>query len=78
VGKASSPASFAEAQGGASGKGPPHGHQRHRMDPAHRGETCRERTATVYSRFRSWQEAGIWQKLWETLQRLADAEGDLD
>jgi len=33
---------------------------------------------TVYSRFRRWQEVGIWQKLWKTFQRQADAEGDLD
>jgi transposase len=32
---------------------------------------------TCYSRFRRWQQQGIWQRLLEQLQRRADQEGDL-
>ena len=45
MGKASSPASFAEAQGGAPGEGPPHRHQRHPMDPSHRRTVERPTTS---------------------------------
>ena len=33
---------------------------------------------TVYSRFRRWQEAGIWDRILAALQAAADARGDLD
>ncbi len=33
---------------------------------------------TVYSRFRRWQRAGVWDRILAELQRQADAEGDLD
>jgi transposase len=33
---------------------------------------------TVYSRFRRWQEAGIWDRILADLQAEADAEGRLD
>jgi transposase len=33
---------------------------------------------TVYSRFRRWQLAGIWQRVLEALQADGDAKGKLD
>jgi transposase len=33
---------------------------------------------TVYSRFRRWQLAGIWDRVLAALQAEADARGDLD
>jgi transposase len=33
---------------------------------------------TVYSRFRRWQRAGVWQRVLAALQAEADAEGRLD
>ena len=33
---------------------------------------------TVYSRFRRWQQAGVWERALATLQAEADASGDLD
>jgi transposase len=33
---------------------------------------------TVYSRFRRWQQAGVWERALATLQAEADATGDLD
>lgn len=33
---------------------------------------------TVYSRFRRWQQAGVWERVLATLQAQADAAGDLD
>jgi transposase len=33
---------------------------------------------TVYSRFRRWQRAGIWDRVLTALQADADARGDLD
>ncbi len=33
---------------------------------------------TVYSRFRRWQQAGLWDRILAALQRQADADGRLD
>jgi len=33
---------------------------------------------TVYSRFRRWQQAGVWQRLLSQVQALVDAQGELD
>src|SRR5215204_2625955 len=33
---------------------------------------------TVYSRFRRWQRAGIWDRILAALQAAADARGELD
>ena len=33
---------------------------------------------TVYSRFRRWRLAGIWDRLFATVQRQADAAGEVD
>ena len=33
---------------------------------------------TVYSRFRRWQQAGVWERALASLQAEADASGDLD
>jgi transposase len=33
---------------------------------------------TVYSRFRRWQAAGIWQQVFGAVQAAADARGQLD
>ena len=33
---------------------------------------------TVYSRFRRWQQAGVWERALARLQAEADATGDLD
>ena len=33
---------------------------------------------TVYSRFRRWQQAGVWARVLAALQADADARGDLD
>jgi transposase len=33
---------------------------------------------TVYSRFRRWQQAGVWERVLAALQAEADAVGDLD
>jgi transposase len=33
---------------------------------------------TVYSRFRRWQQAGIWERILATLTADADAAGELD
>ncbi len=33
---------------------------------------------TVYSRFRRWQEAGVWDRVLAALQVEADATGELD
>jgi transposase len=33
---------------------------------------------TVYSRFRRWQQAGVWDRVLTALQADADARGDLD
>ena len=33
---------------------------------------------TVYSRFRRWQQAGVWERALTALQAEADAAGDLD
>lgn len=33
---------------------------------------------TAYSRFRRWQQAGIWDRLLAALQAAADARGELD
>jgi len=33
---------------------------------------------TVYSRFRRWQAAGVWDRVLATLQADGDARGDLD
>jgi transposase len=33
---------------------------------------------TVYSRFRRWQQAGVWERALAALQAQADAAGDLD
>ena len=33
---------------------------------------------TVYSRFRRWQRAGVWERVLATLQAEADARGELD
>jgi transposase len=33
---------------------------------------------TVYSRFRRWQLAGVWDRVLAALQAAADARGDLD
>jgi transposase len=35
------------------------------------------RWQTVYSRFRRWQLAGVWDRVLEALQAEADARGDL-
>ena len=34
--------------------------------------------ATVYSRFRRWQRAGVWDRALAALQAEADARGELD
>ena len=34
--------------------------------------------ATVYSRFRRWQRAGVWDRVLAALQADGDAKGDLD
>lgn len=34
--------------------------------------------STVYSRFRRWTQAGVWQRILEALQREADLRGELD
>jgi transposase len=36
------------------------------------------RWETVYSRFRRWQQAGVWDHILATLQQQADAEEQLD
>lgn len=36
------------------------------------------RWQTVYSRFRRWQRAGIWERVLAELQRQADAAGHLE
>jgi transposase len=33
---------------------------------------------TVYSRFRRWQQAGIWERILAGLQQQADADGQVD
>lgn len=33
---------------------------------------------TVYSRFRRWQLAGVWEQVFAALKQQADASGDLD
>jgi transposase len=33
---------------------------------------------TVYSRFRRWQQAGVWERVLAVLQAEADAQGELD
>ena len=33
---------------------------------------------TIYSRFRRWQRAGVWQRVLAALQAEADARGELD
>ncbi len=33
---------------------------------------------TVYSRFRRWQRAGVWDRILAVVQREADADGQLD
>jgi transposase len=33
---------------------------------------------TVYTRFRRWQQAGVWERVLGALQQQADAQGDLD
>jgi transposase len=33
---------------------------------------------TVYSRFRRWQRAGIWERVFTAVKQAADARGDLD
>jgi transposase len=33
---------------------------------------------TVYSRFRRWQQAGVWDRLLAAVQAEADARGDVD
>ena len=33
---------------------------------------------TVYSRFRRWQQAGVWERALTSLQAEADASGDVD
>ena len=33
---------------------------------------------TVYSRFRRWQQAGVWERALATLQAEADAAGEVD
>jgi transposase len=33
---------------------------------------------TVYSRFRRWQQAGVWERALAAVQAEADAAGDLD
>jgi transposase len=33
---------------------------------------------TVYSRFRRWQRAGVWDRVLAALQAAADARGELD
>ena len=33
---------------------------------------------TVYSRFRRWQRAGVWERVLAALQAETDAHGDLD
>ena len=33
---------------------------------------------TLYSRFRRWRLAGIWDRLFEAVQRQADAAGEVD
>ena len=33
---------------------------------------------TVYSRFRRWQRAGVWDRALAALQAAADANGELD
>ncbi len=33
---------------------------------------------TVYSRFRRWQQAGVWERILAALQADGDARGDLD
>lgn len=33
---------------------------------------------SVYTRFRRWQEAGVWDRLLAAVQAQADARGDLD
>ncbi len=33
---------------------------------------------TVYSRFRRWQQAGVWERVLAALQQQADAAGELD
>ena len=41
-----------------------------------RGATCRDTTArcTVSSRFYRWRRSGVWHRVLEELQALADAE----
>lgn len=33
---------------------------------------------TISSRFYRWRQAGIWQKIWESLMQQADPEGNID
>jgi transposase len=33
---------------------------------------------TVYSRFRRWRQAGIWERVLAALQQQADEGGELD
>src|SRR5215216_774709 len=33
---------------------------------------------TLYSRYRRWQQAGVWERILAALQAEADARGDLD
>jgi transposase len=34
--------------------------------------------STVYSRFQRWRQAGIWERIFATVQQAADAGGELD
>ena len=33
---------------------------------------------TVYSRFRRWQRAGVWERVFTAVKQAADARGDFD
>jgi transposase len=33
---------------------------------------------TVYSRWLRWRDAGVWQRVWEALQREADHKGEVE
>ncbi len=34
--------------------------------------------STISSRFYRWRQAGIWQRIWESLMQQADSEGSID
>ena len=34
--------------------------------------------STISSRFYRWRQAGLWQRIWESLMQQADAAGEID